>query len=81
MLSMTPKLAGNQPGDATKAAEVIVDIVRGEGVGESAKEEWPGQIVLGSDAEKDIREKCERILRNLDRWKEVSASIDFEQKP
>lgn len=79
MLSYTPKLAGNQPGDSSKAAEVIVDIVKGEGVGESTKEDWDGQIVLGSDAEKDIREKCESILRNLDRWKEVSASIDFEQ--
>lgn len=41
---------------------------------------WPDldMLVLGSDAEANIREKCERVTRNLDDWKGVVRSIDLK---
>lgn len=41
---------------------------------------WPDldMLVLGSDAEANIREKCERVMRNLDDWKDVVRSIDLK---
>lgn len=41
---------------------------------------WPDldMLVLGSDAEANIREKCERVIRNLDDWKDVMRSIDLK---
>ena len=63
-------------GDPAKAMEVLVDVVRGEGV--ARDKPWPEVLVLGEDAEVDIREKCERTLRMLDRWKTVSASLNVD---
>lgn len=42
---------------------------------------WPDldMLVLGSDAEANIREKCERVIRNLDDWKDVVRSIDLKE--
>lgn len=41
---------------------------------------WPDldMLVLGSDAEANIREKCERVIRNLNDWKDVMRSIDLK---
>lgn len=63
--------------DPAKAAHVIVDVVRGEGVGIKAKDKdgWPFMLALGEDGERDIRAKCEKVLKALDEWKEVSLSV------
>lgn len=66
---------GNQVGDATKAAELIVDLVRGEN--RAAGREWPGCLALGSDAVAGIRKKCEDTLRQLREWEDISASTDI----
>ena len=84
---------GKQPGDPVASARAIVDVVRGEvdpaseasvissPDSPSAKSGgWPDLdfLVLGSDAEQNIREKCERVVRNLDEWKGVVRSIDLK---
>lgn len=77
---------GKQPGDPIKSAETIVDVVRGERVKyKSATKDigdWPdlNMLVLGSDALTNIRDKCERILRNLDEWESVARSIDIREE-
>ncbi|KAF1990970.1 NAD(P)-binding protein [Aulographum hederae CBS 113979] len=65
----------NQPGDVGKGAEVIVDVLSGTGVGEGRK--VPVRLVLGSDAQKVIRGKCEETVKLLDEWKSVSDSTDY----
>jgi hypothetical protein len=63
-------------GDPDKAAEVIVDVVRGEGVGKGRP--WPEYLLLGTDAESDVREKCSKVLKAIDEWVDVSRNVDFD---
>ena len=56
--------------------EVVVDIVRGEGVAKGKP--WPGLLVLGEDADHDVRRKCEMTLRTLDEWKDVSTNLNLD---
>ncbi|KAH7912899.1 hypothetical protein BJ138DRAFT_1134454 [Hygrophoropsis aurantiaca] len=69
-------VAGTQPGDPNKAVKVIVDVVRGEGV--AAGREWPLYLVLGNDAERDIRLKIGKMLKHLDDWSDVVRGVDLE---
>ncbi|KAL5523046.1 hypothetical protein ACEPAF_1313 [Sanghuangporus sanghuang] len=61
-------------GDAEKCARAIMDIVTG-------KKSWPelGLLVLGTDAEANIREKCNTVLRNLDEWKDVVRGVAVDK--
>ncbi|KAF8628593.1 hypothetical protein AX15_003816 [Amanita polypyramis BW_CC] len=68
-------ISGTQNGDPARAMEVLVDTVRGEGVAKGKP--WPGLLVLGEDAERDLRNKCTHIIQILDEWKEVAGSCNF----
>ncbi|KAG5221610.1 oxidoreductase YusZ [Salix suchowensis] len=59
-------------GDPQKAMEVVVDVVRGEGVAKGR--EWPTYLILGEDAEVDIRNKIGKIAKALDDWQDVIRS-------
>ncbi|KAK2467668.1 hypothetical protein APHAL10511_000523 [Amanita phalloides] len=65
---------GTEKGDPVKGMEVVVDIVRGEGVAKGKP--WPGLLVLGEDAERDIRKKCQATLEILDNWGDVARSVN-----
>jgi len=65
-------VSGKQPGDPNKAMEIVVDVVRGEGV--AAGKPWPLYLVLGEDAEEAIRTKCKKMLDHLDEWRDVVRS-------
>jgi len=69
------RLNGCQPGDPQKAVNVIVDVVRGEGCAVGKK--WPNCLVLGEDAENDIRLKCLQVLKRLDdiEWRDVGRGL------
>lgn len=69
------KPAGKQPGDPVKAMEIVVDVVKGEGC--AAGREWPLYLVLGKDAETDIRNKCAKVLKHLDDWNDVVRGVDL----
>ena len=47
-----------------------MDVVRGEGV--AAGREMPLWLVLGTDAEQDLRDFCADRLKNLDEWQDVT---------
>lgn len=67
---------GKQTGDPEKAMEAVVDVVRGEG---HAKDKpWPGYLLLGKDADRDVRAKCKIMTEHLDEWCEVVTGVDFE---
>lgn len=65
-----------QPGNPEKFAEVVVDLVRGEGV--ATGKTVPFRVQLGSDCVEDVRGKCEEVMKQLDEWKEVGVSCGFE---
>jgi len=65
---------GKQPGDPMKVMKVVVDVVRGEGV--AVGREWPLYLVLGEDAERDVRNKCTKILKHLDEWQDVIRDVN-----
>lgn len=69
-------LHGKQKGDPALAAEAIVDVVRGEG--SAAGRAWPGMLVLGEDAEVDIKEKCKSVEGILEEWRDITRGIAFK---
>jgi len=72
-------LEGKQLGDPVKVAEVILDVVRGEGVMKTADgglREWPERLVLGSDAEYDIRNTVKSHEKGMEEWHDVLVSTD-----
>ncbi|CAA7270530.1 unnamed protein product [Cyclocybe aegerita] len=69
-------IAGSERGDPDKAVEAIVDIVRGEGVAQGRP--WPNYLWLGDDAEADVRNKCRKVLTELDAWKDVTRGVNFD---
>ncbi|KAJ7444571.1 hypothetical protein B0H11DRAFT_1825279 [Mycena galericulata] len=69
-------LHGTEKGDPAKAMEVVVDVVRGEGVARGRP--WPGTLVLGEDAENDLRAKTKRALDNLDAWSDVIRGVSLD---
>jgi len=66
---------GRQPGDVAKGVEVIVDLVRREGVAEDGA--VPFRLPLGSDCYETVREKCEETLRVLQKWEPTIRSTDL----
>jgi hypothetical protein len=67
-----------QPGDPVKLAEILVDLVRKEGV---AKERAiPFRLPLGLDCFNDVKAKCEEMLRLLEAWKDVIRSTDCDDQ-
>ncbi|KAK7039599.1 putative oxidoreductase YusZ [Favolaschia claudopus] len=67
---------GNQAGDPEKAMEAVVDVVRGEGAANGKP--WPTYLLLGKEADRDIRAKCKIMTDHLDDWSEVVKSVDFD---
>ncbi|KAF2475123.1 NAD(P)-binding protein [Lindgomyces ingoldianus] len=69
---------GKQPGDPLKAVEIILDLVRKEGVAEG--KEVPFRLPLGRDCYETIKEKCEETLKLLKEWEGVCTSTDLPRK-
>ncbi|KAH7123250.1 hypothetical protein B0J13DRAFT_679976 [Dactylonectria estremocensis] len=62
------------PGDVTKIAKSIVEIVQRDGVAEGRP--WPIRVPLGSDGWGYAHQKCEEHLKVLNEWKSVAFSTD-----
>lgn len=67
---------GTQIGDPDKAMEAVVDVVRGEGAAQGKP--WPGYLLLGKEADRDVRAKCKIMTDHLDEWREVVGGVDYE---
>lgn len=72
------KQSGLQPGCPVKSARAIVDVVC-QPEGQEGGRGWPdlNMLILGSDAEANIREKCARVVKGLDEWQDVVRGIDL----
>lgn len=62
---------GTQPGDPAKAADAILDLVR--------RIALPARLLLGSDAVRIVGSELDDQRREIDRWKDLSISSDFQQ--
>lgn len=63
-------------GDPAKAMEVVTDVVRGEGG--AAGRPWPLYLILGDLGVAGITEKCHRMLKVIDDWKDLTTGIDVD---
>lgn len=67
-------LENDQPGDTAKACKVIAEVLTGE-----CASPIPERLVLGSDAYRLIKTKCEETLVLLDNWKEHACSTNLSE--
>lgn len=67
---------GKQPGDPVKAMNAIVDVVRGEGL--AAGKKMPLWLLLGVDAEQNLRDRMAERTKNMEEWVEVTRSVKID---
>ncbi len=60
---------GRQPGDPALAARAILKAV--------AAKQPPAHLLLGSDANKVVRQKLDALREQFDAWQEITLSTDF----
>jgi hypothetical protein len=65
---------GNQPGDPKKAVEIILDVVREEGVAEGKS--LPERLPLGPDCLATMRKKAVGNLAICNEWEDVIRSTN-----
>lgn len=64
------QINGNQPGDPEKLADALIKIVRDENP--------PLHLFLGQDAYNLAAEKIAAVQKDLENWKSLTTSTDFE---
>lgn len=67
---------GKQPGDPVKAAERILDVVNGTGMGTGKTNLL--RLPLGKDCLTRARTKLEGLIRNIDEMEAIASSTDFD---
>lgn len=75
MQSFLDNTNGKQLGSPDTFAEIVLDIVRGEGV--AVGKPWPERLVMGSDSAIDIRGKMQSYERGMVEWVDVLKSTDI----
>lgn len=66
---------GNQPGDPKKAVQIIIDVVREEGVAEGKT--LPERLPLGPDCIATLRKKAVNNLAICNEWEDVIRSTNY----
>jgi len=72
------RISGQEKGDPNRAVEVIIDMVKGEGVARGKP--WTNYLVLGNDAENDLRTKISKLLNALDANLEITRGLEFDNQ-
>ncbi|EXJ57112.1 hypothetical protein A1O7_07456 [Cladophialophora yegresii CBS 114405] len=67
-----------QPGNPVRLAEIVVDLVRREGLAQGR--EVPFRLPLGIDCFDEVQAKCEETLKLLEDWKDVLRSTDHNDQ-
>lgn len=76
MKDFIDKIPGKEPGDPEKGVQAIFDVVTG--TGRASGKEWPLYLFLGNDAERDVRNKCNTMLKLLDSdWNEITRGVSY----
>lgn len=63
------------PGDLKRGVEVILDLVRGEGIARGSN--IPTSFPLGTDCLVAVESVCREELQMLEDWKDVIISTDL----
>ena len=63
--------SGNQPGDPIKAAHAILQLI--------AAPNPPAHLLLGPDALKFVTDKLRELDAEINEWKEVTLSTNFDE--
>ncbi|KAK0224167.1 hypothetical protein IW262DRAFT_1493014 [Armillaria fumosa] len=66
---------GTQLGNPEKGAQVMLDVVRGEGIAQG--KEFPTSLLMGSDTYAVVQDKIQGYLKLQTEWESVSKSTDF----
>ncbi|CAF9913624.1 hypothetical protein IMSHALPRED_001398 [Imshaugia aleurites] len=74
-MGVANSMQGTQRGEPEKLVMRVVDMVKGSGLAEGKP--MPETLPIGIDAVKAIRLKCEKTLRNLQEWEEMSCGTDY----
>jgi len=72
---------GHQPGDPAKAAEAVIDIMKGQGV--ASGKSLPISVALGTDCYEVVKSSSNAALSRLEEWeewKELTISTDFQPR-
>jgi NAD(P)-dependent dehydrogenase (short-subunit alcohol dehydrogenase family) len=69
--------SGRQPGDPAKLAQIVVDVVKEEGVAEGRR--MPERLLLGRDCVGEFEGKVGSLVGEIEGWREVAFSTDIEQ--
>ncbi|KAL7277194.1 NAD-P-binding protein [Trametes coccinea BRFM310] len=64
-------------GDAAKAMELLVDVVRGEG--KAAGKPWTLYLPMGEVTDVAIRGKVKKMLEAVDEWKDTLCDMDIDE--
>ncbi|CCM04640.1 uncharacterized protein FIBRA_06824 [Fibroporia radiculosa] len=63
-------------GDPTKAMELLVDVVNGEG--KAAGKEFPLYLLMGSLSYDAARVSLQKLCRSMELWEDVSRDLDID---
>ena len=63
-------------GDPTKAVEVLVDVIKGQGKAEGMG--LPSRLLLGRPTFTCARDHCEKLLKLANDWEGVSKDLDYD---
>ena len=74
-MALAKSKQGKQRGDPVKMVMRVIDVVKGTGFAEGRS--MPETLPMGNDAVRAIRQKCERTLRNLQYWEDMSCGTDY----
>jgi len=75
-------ILGQERGDAKKAVDRMVDVIRGEGC--AAGKRFPPRLPIGPDSLRLFEKKCRETLRLLEAWRKHVEDTDregYEEKP
>ncbi|KAH9477887.1 Oxidoreductase BOA17 [Psilocybe cubensis] len=71
-------LNGKQKGDPERGVNVIIDVVKREGLAAVlSDDEIPSGFALGQDCYNAVKEECEKTLARLEKWKALTFSTDY----
>ena len=68
MGGLAQALIGNERGDVKKGVELMVDVIRGEGLASGRK--IPLRLPIGEDAVRVVEGTCKNALKVIDVWRD-----------
>ncbi|TVY41001.1 putative oxidoreductase [Lachnellula occidentalis] len=74
LMAMVANINGRQPGDPKKACELMVDVVRQEGL--AAGKQIPPRLPIGADGIREVRNKCMATLKLVEEWESVVSDTN-----